>query len=607
MPEGDRDGFKRRVLHCVCRHPFSRVTDLAAWLYCPEHKARRALRSLFDDGLVGRTWHSAPLLPRSRRYLPQPEGLDVAAGETGTSVSNLARRYPVSVQRLRWISDRLDSIAHLYSIASSLSRADRLHQSDEDCHEQGAVPNVVEGPVARIALYTSGPYDAIVRLRGGGTVGVIRQDPARSRSSLVDDRLRPFFEEYSIRRGRRPPYMAGKLLVLVPTGWEARVVLSYLSDRLEDWVGPEIYVHTEHEAVVSDSVDVATSLLLDLRPSVSPLPVSERLIETIRVPTRRHIGQMLRSLPLTTSPKEREVLRVVADMPQISRRDLSIAVSEGREAALSDSSMSGLMSDLVEKHGVIRASGGRDSTTYVPERRGITYIANQGRLRAPEALARWGGNAESTDARQESAVTVTQQASTEVLNLLQQRYPNHTQGVYWLIARLKSGIESLSPHCEFKWFLPTHRSRRTWENTAIEPDGIMEFWYRPHGEPPLRVPMMVEYERSAVHPGRSRRRLGRYNRYFDSDMVFTDHDARPLIIFVFDTERAEKVFSRAASETGRALPIFTSNRELLSPVSADRFMLANAWWTLPLRSGRQPRHSLAGRIHRLRRQLLDWQ
>ena len=607
MIEDDRDGLRRRALHCVCRHPFARVTDLAAWLYCAEHKARRALRSLFDDGLVGRTWHSAPLLSRSRRYFPQPEGLDVAAGEVGTSVSNLARRYPVSVQRLRWISDRLDSVAHLYSVASSLSRADRLYHSDEDVHERGPVPNVVEGHVTRVALYTSGAYDAIVRLRSGGTVGVIRQDPARSRGSLVDDRLRPFLEEYSIRRGRRPPYLAGQLLILVPTGWEARVVLSYLSDRWEDWGGPGIHVHPEDKAVVSDPDDVATSIVPDLHPSVSSPPVTERLSETIRVPTRRHIGQMLRSLPLTTAPKEREVLRAVADLPHISRRDLSIAMSEGSEAALSDSSMTGLMSDLVEKHGVIRASGGRDSTTYAPERRGITYLANQARLRAPEALARWGVRSESSDAREEPAVTAGQQASDEIENLLQQRYPDHTQGVYWLIARLKSGVESLSPHCEFRWFLPTHRSRRAWENTAIEPDGIMEFWYRPPDGPPLRVPLMVEYERSAVHPGRSRRRLGRYNRYFGSDMVFTDHDARPLILFVFDTERAENIFIRAASETGRALPIFTSNRELLSPVGADRFMLANSWWTLPLRPGRQPRHSLAGRIHRLRHWLLGWQ
>ena len=600
--------FRTQTLLLICRHPFARVTDVAAWSDTSYQRVRRALLGLLEADLVGRTSHSTQLLSRGHVYYPQPEGLALATSVLGISVRELARRYPVSVQRMRWIAARLDSAAHIYSLSAALSRTDKkMHHCEEEAGGEKPAPNVSLENVTVVTLYTSGPYDAIVKLRCGGTIGIIRQDPARSRGSLVDDRLRPFFKEYSIARGRSLPYMVGKLLVLVPTGWEAHMISSYLDERSDSWCGPPVSVEPEVSDVVVPSADAVASVVLDLQHSPSSPPGAERLGKTLRLPSRRHIGQMLRSLPMTMSPKEKEVLRVVADLPWISRRDLAVAICEGSKAALSDSHMSGLMSDLVDKHGVIRASGGRDSTTYAPDERGIGYMANQARLRVSEARGMWGDVDSSTGSGEASDGGGPERRSEEPENLTRHRYPEHTQGVYWLISQLKSGIECLWPHYEFQWFLPTHRSRRKWEKTAIEPDGILEFLYMPPDEQPVWVPLMVEYERSAVHAGRARRRLRRYTRYFSSGMAYEDHGAQPMILFVFDTERAESVFLRAASENSEALPIFTSNRETLSSVTADRFMLANAWWTLPLRSGRQPRHSLAGRIYDFRHQLLAWQ
>ena len=599
--------FRTQTLLLICRHPFARVADVASWSYTNDQRVRRALRRLLKAGLVGRDWHSTQLLPRSYVYFPQPEGLEVAAGALNISVRELVRRYPVSVQRMRWIAHRLDSVAHLYALSATLASADRMQRPEERGRREKRSSNVSLKHVTVVNLYTSGSHDAIVRLRGGGTIGIIRQGPARSRSSLTDYRLRPFFGRYSIARGRRLPYIAGQLLVVVPTGWEARVIDSYLNERWDNWYGPPVTVVSEVAEVLSEPGDVASSLVLGLHGSSPSPPEGERLSETLNLPSRRHVGQMLRSHPLKMSRKGKEVLSVVSDMPWISRRDLATAVCKGSRAALSDSHMTELMTHLVDEHGVIRASGGRDSTTYAPDRRGIIYVAHQSRLTVPVALKKWGYDESSTDSVRASGGGGPEGRPEETEDVIQHHYPDHAQGVHWLISSLKSGIESLSPHYRFLWFLPTHRSKREWGGTAIEPDGIVEFLYTSPGEKPVRVPLMAEYERSAVHPGRSRRRLRRYTRYFGSGVAHSDHGAQPLILFVFDNERAESVFIQAASETGEALPILTSNREILSSVSADRFMLANTWWTLPLRSGRWPRHTLAGRIHDLRHRLLAWQ
>ena len=242
----------------------------------------------------------------------------------------------------------------------------------------------------------------------------------------------------------------------------------------------------------------------------------------------------------------------------IGRDDLSVFL-EVRKARMSE-----IVKGLVHRHGLVVNCGARGSTRYALSDKGIRYIGGRDRISMEKAHDRWSLEIETDRAdrvtkRRKSGHTYRGTIPSGFLT-----HSQHTDGIHWLVSRLNMARRALLPHMRFEWFLPTHRSRRQWAGTAIEPDALVELSYDSPESWRVSVPLMVEYERQAIHPGRSRRRLGRYIRYFRDGQFNVDHGTEPLVLFIFDSERAELRFTMAAAEIGADLPMYTSNLKRLS-------------------------------------------
>ena len=583
------------VLVCVCRHPYTTVSVLAGLLGRPDRVVDYALHKLLDADLVGRKSYESIHLARSYVYYAQVEGLNTAARSRKESVQDMVRRLGASYRQMRWTAQRLDFVTPLYLFAATISRAYRRFETGSEENREGGKP-------ATVLLYSSGVYDAIVTLPGNRTIGVVRQSHGRSRSQLTD---RFFGMTPGERRKRRPPYRPGKAIVLTDTPWEARVVRA---DRDWQWMGPPP-LHVEHgdSRTLLDPGHVARTLVHDLPPSrAQPPPVVRR--SNPSVPSRKQLEEIVQERTFRLSCRDKEILETVAELTLISGKELATYLGREDTDGLSRPSMSGIKSKLVNELGVLEEIGGRGAKQYALSADGIDYTVNVNRLRPEVARDIWSCELvrdEETGPGEDGDGPLRYRGSRPNRVL---QYPGHTRGVYSLISRLKRGIEALSPYLEFGWVLSTHRTRRDYSDTRIEPDALLECVYHtPLGEP-VRVPIMVEYERRDIHPGRSRRRLNRYSRYFREGQCQTDHGGLlPTILFVFDDERAERRFIETATSMQLRLPLLTSNMELLARVAPSHFMLANAWWSCPWRGAQAARYTLAGRIHLDRRsRLANW-
>ena len=150
------------TLLLVCETPFASVEDLSRIKRVPASTLRERLSKLRGLGLADSHPHRLAMLSGRplRRYVPTPAGI-AALGD-----DDLLRRHPVSRQWLRLLAERLDGVALVYELAALIAAADP---------EQDPV---------RVEHCRRGPYDALVTLSGGRTLGVMRQGPMLSAASL---------------------------------------------------------------------------------------------------------------------------------------------------------------------------------------------------------------------------------------------------------------------------------------------------------------------------------------------------------------------------------------------------------------------------------------
>ena len=97
--------------------------------------------------------------------LPDGEGRH-RRGAATKGRAHMLGAYPVSKQWFRLLAERLDAIAVLYHVAAMV--ADTNPHSD---------------PV-RVDHYRQGPYDMLLNLSGGRSIGLLRQGPALPASNL---------------------------------------------------------------------------------------------------------------------------------------------------------------------------------------------------------------------------------------------------------------------------------------------------------------------------------------------------------------------------------------------------------------------------------------
>ena len=146
------------ALLLLCAAPLTTVKELASFGRVPASTLRDRLQKLAQRGMVDSVPYRMGVLgPHPQcRYFPTEQGIEAAA-MAGWDLETFLQEYPLSRQWFRLLADRLDAVAVLYHVATMVA--------DADPHKK---------PV-RVDLYRQGPYDMLITLSGGRSVGLLRQ------------------------------------------------------------------------------------------------------------------------------------------------------------------------------------------------------------------------------------------------------------------------------------------------------------------------------------------------------------------------------------------------------------------------------------------------
>ena len=541
-----------QLLHFLSRMPFIDSAELAGILGEPHATVHRALTGLLADGIVGRVSHGTAQLPSSRRYFLTTQGIREAAELLGFATpSDFVRAYPVSGQWLTLLIRRMDAVAAVYRLASSLSPGIDGHRSHVEFHRRGR-------------------FDATITLHDGRSFGVVRQGLALRRRSLYD-RLRAIAEyDYT----RRPD----TILILVPSVWEERLTTRFCEERnlRECFIAVESRDALERRDlrlwcctswVIGSRFFTLEAVSSHGSPGGGPRTESpERKRASLPRPER-----MVQAAPtFGISPSEKRTLDLVTDHPMIPREHLAnwLGVSEGR--------VSQMMRSLVNTWGLVERPGKRGDTRYTLSAEGIRYITHRDRAQLPTTRGIWS-TALTTD-RQGRRRHVGHRIDTWA------RQTKHADGITWFLSKLESEARA-DPDSELLWSVPTARSDRAynWGDSAIAPDAVGQMTSQG-----LQIPFYFEYELRARHPRGVLARLSPYTSYYWSNEPGDDQPPFPTTLFVVDTEEVEATYVRAAARMSRmSLPIFVS----CTPALASTGILSRSW--RPLWEPDSPRRALS--------------
>ena len=155
------------ALRLLCAAPLATVEELSSFGGIPETTLRRRLAKFAERGLadsVVRHLGSLGSNPR-RRHFPTEKGIEAAA-DVEHGVERFLSEYPVSREWFRILTHRLDPGAVLCPVAAVIARADPEQQ-----------------PV-RVDHYRQGPYDLLITLSAGRSLGILRQGAVLSSGNL---------------------------------------------------------------------------------------------------------------------------------------------------------------------------------------------------------------------------------------------------------------------------------------------------------------------------------------------------------------------------------------------------------------------------------------
>ena len=560
LPRGLED-----ALLLLCTAPLTTVKELARLGRVPPSTLRDRLEKLADLGLVDSVPHRMAALgphPR-RRYFPTEEGIDAAAmTEWGTE--RFLSEYPVSRQWFRLLAERLDSLAVLYHVAALISDADHLSQ-----------------PV-RVDHYRQGPYDLLVTLSGGRSVGLLRQG-----STLPSANLR-----YRLRTIENLPWFQRPAVTLVITCSDQanRRAVRTLGHPMEHRT---MFVATERKLLAGDhralvwqqcGNGMADNPPVEITPDV-PLDAivswTERLVESDEL-YRHKSGNEGTSKP-SPDPDALYPEHLRAAMPQSSEQvkvALSVQLTGSEKDALdllaawplcTTEQLMGLMGGVTRRRAsqVLNSLTQRDLVCTDQQRHvltddGLRYLALRDRAAVRMALGHWSPRLWRPRNGQGRVY-----AGTALRTMASQL--SHQDAITGVAAMLTAEA-TRSQDYDLLELLPTSRSSIGYyyqgANYVVHPDASFQLAFRGHC-----YPYFLEVERRAVTPKRVGARLENYRRYFASGWADQDHGGQvPLVLFVFETSRAEDAFQQAAARSHR-LPLITSNLDLL----AERGVLGDAW------------------------------
>ncbi len=543
--------------------PGHRGGELSRFGRVPASTIRDRLKKLAERGLVDSVPHHLSVLGSrpQHRYFPTEMGV-TAAGAATKGESHMLRAYPVSKQWFRLLAERLDAVAVLYHVAAMVA--------DADPHDD---------PV-RVDHYRNGPYDMLLTLSGGRSIGLIRQGPA-----LPTSRLR--YRLRSIERldsGDTPCVT----LVLTHADQATRRAVRSLGDPSEH---RRTFVTTEGELLAGDHSEVVwhqcgsglgldPPVRLDADASLAGiLALAERLLDSsysflrdrpkpkpsalypsgMQASMPEPTEQLASTLPVQLTRAEKDALDLLSAWPLCTREQLA-----GLMGGVTLRRVNQVLRSLAQQ-GLVRA----DEPLHMLTDEGLTCLARRDRAAVGLTLDRWSPEPLYPNADIYAGTAVRALAS-------QMR---HHAGVIDFVSALSAEVARSPDHDLFD-LLPTSRSsigyRYDWTTDVIHPDASFTLEYKGRCRPYL-----LEFERRATTPKRARSRLKSYRRYFDSDWAERDHEGRPpRVLFVFESLGSENAFLDVA-DTVEGVPIITSNAQTLE----KRGSLGDAW-ILP------PPHSL---------------
>ena len=533
--------------------PFVESTELALILGEPHATVHRRLSEMLSEGIVARANHGAAHLPSSGRYCLTTQGIHEAADFLNFATpSDFARAYPMSREWLTLLIRRMDAVASVYRLASSLSPG-------------------VDGLRSRVEFHRRGRLDATITLHDDRDFGIVRQGLALRRRSLYD-RLRAIAEYDYTRR----PDVA---LILVPSVWEPRLTAAFCErvhlgdcfvavesrEALERrdgrvWQSGSFLIGGRHRALksaISHAGPGGRSRAASPGRKRASLPSPER---------------MMREAPaFGVTPSEKRTLDLIADHPMIPREHLSawLGVSDGR--------VSQMTRNLVDAWGLIKRHGKRGDTRYTLSAGGIRHVTHGDRAELPTTRGIW--SAELTTDPDGRRRYVGHRTETWA------RQTKHADGITWFLSKLADEAGG-DPDSELVWSVPTARSDRAynWGRSAIAPDAVGLMIAGGH-----RVPFYLEYELRARHPEGVIARLSPYVRYYRSNEPEEDQPPFPFTLFVVDDEDIEDTYVRTAARMSRmSLPILVS----CIPALSAKGILGKSW--RPLWDAESPRLALSG-------------
>ena len=552
------EGLEEALL-LLCEAPLTTVDELSRLGCVPASTLRERLDKLAKRGLADSVPHHLSVLgARSqRRYFPTEKGV-IAGGVATKGRAHMLRAYPVSKQWFRLLTERMDAIAVLYDVAAMVS--------DADPHND---------PV-RVDHYRRGPYDMLLTLSEGRSIGLLRQGPALASSNLRY-RLRSIERLSSSER----PFVT---LVLTHADQATRRAIRSLGDPSEHH---RTFVATEGELQAGDHNGVVwqqcgSGLGDDPPVLVSPdasltgiLVWAERLLDSsysfLRENPKPNPGnlypsgvqavmpepfqQLAPALAVQLTRADKDALDLLAAWPLCTREQLA-----GLMRGVTLRRVNQVLRSL-SQHGLVRSDG----PLHVLTDGGLTYLARRDRAAVGLTLDSW--SAEPAYSNPDIY------AGTAVRALASQM--RHHAGVVDFAAALSTEV-ARSPHYDLFDLLPTSRSsigyRYDWITYVILPDASFILEYRGRWRPYL-----LEFERRATTPKRILARLESYHRYFLSGWAERDHGGfLPRVLFVFETPDNEEAFLDSAARV-RSMPFLTSNVEAL----AEHGILGNSWRESP--------------------------
>ena len=383
------------ALRLLCAAPLATAGELSSFGGIPATTLRRRLAKLAGRGLVDSVPHHLDALGPNpkRRHFPTERGIAAAANvEHGTE--RFLSEYPVSREWFRLLTERLDAVAVLYHVAAVIARADPQGQPVRVDHHARADP---QGQPVRVDHHRQGPYDLLITLSGGRSLGIVRQGPVLSSANLRY-RLRTL---ENLHTRQRPT----ATLVLTHADQATRRAFRTLGDPSEH---RSTFVATEGELLAGDAQAPVwqqcgggnNSFLAEtINPDLSlndimgwlgrrarhatdghPTPDPDELYPSrLRAMMPEPPEQVGNSLAVKLTRTEKQALDLLAAWPMCDTGQLA-----GLMGGVTRRRANQVLRSLAE-HGLVRADG----PLHVLTDEGLTYLARRDRASVGQVLDRW--------------------------------------------------------------------------------------------------------------------------------------------------------------------------------------------------------------------------